>query len=218
VSTRGCVARKTGESSWKGVYEHFDAYPEGLGDTLWALYHGYFERDLERMLKTLIDDHPAGWSSINEDADWSQAPGFDEHDKGPCAHIGCSQPMWKHYAQYYAAHGLPEPPHPEGNWSCLGHTFEADYSRPRRPQCYCHGDRSEEAWVVTEQNAAGSGVEYAYVFDVEKRQMHVLSSYVPSGGKMVGMFGMGDPKSEWYDISGGIDLDGPEPDWGRIVG
>jgi hypothetical protein len=80
----------------------------------------------------------------------------------------------------------------------------------KRPECYCHGDRSEEGWTVTHKNAAGSGVEYAYVFDGPR--MLILGSFCCDGAKMVGMFGVGDPKAIWSVIAE-VDLDGPEPDW-----
>lgn len=63
MSTRGAIARPAGDG-WEGRYHHFDSYPAALGATLWDLYHGHFGRDLAAMQKFLIDDHPAGWSSI----------------------------------------------------------------------------------------------------------------------------------------------------------
>ena len=41
----------------------------------------------------------------------------------------------------------------------------------RRPQCYCHGERSEEAQVISERDDCGA--EWAYVFDQDERVMHV---------------------------------------------
>lgn len=79
-----------------------------------------------------------------------------------------------------------------------------------RPECYCHGSRDEEGWAVTHENAAGSGIEYAYVFDGSK--MLVVGSFRSNGVKMVGMFGMGDPGATWSVIAA-VDLNGPEPDW-----
>lgn len=34
MSTRGCVAVKT-EEGWRGIYNHYDSYPTGLGRELW---------------------------------------------------------------------------------------------------------------------------------------------------------------------------------------
>jgi hypothetical protein len=75
MSTRGVIARATGEAKFKGVYHHSDSYGTGLGDTLIALYGGHFNRDLNRMLQVLIDESPCGWSSIVQ-KDFSLKPGY----------------------------------------------------------------------------------------------------------------------------------------------
>jgi hypothetical protein len=98
--------------------------------------------------------------------------------------------------------------HP-GGWSTI---VEKDWSQPpgynekQAPQCYCHGDRSEEGMDLTEENASGVGCEYVYAFGKEngKDIMLVLSSYV-GDRKMIGMFGCGNPNAEWKVI-GKIEL------------
>ncbi len=177
--TRAAIARLTQVSPvrFAGRYHHWDGYPSGLGATLWQLYHGHFQGDLDPILKVLLDDHPAGWSSLHA-TDFDQEPGFAD-------------------------------PLDSANQS-------AD-----QPQCYCHGDRNEEGWLVTERNASGSGCEWAYVFTSAKSTdgkrhdtMLVLSSYTPHG-KMIGMFGMGDDEAMWPVVAV-VDLNGKEPDWERI--
>ncbi len=188
MATRGAIARLTHALPlhWAGRYHHWDSYPTGLGRELWNIFQGHFERDLDRMLGVLIDEHPAGWSTILG-ADFNLQSGWSNS-------LGDSK---------------PEEESPEMGVS---------------PSCYCHGDRSEEEWLVTDGNASGSGVEWAYVFtsvfahngamDSEERlcTMFVLSSYFDSGEKMIGMFGMGDPKAHWR-IAAVVDLQGAEPDW-----
>lgn len=39
MSTRGCVAVWTGRHRWRGVYNHSDSYPTGLGKELWDYLH-----------------------------------------------------------------------------------------------------------------------------------------------------------------------------------
>lgn len=65
MSTRGCIARITGPSTFAGRYHHWDSYPEGLGKTLYEMYNADFKNKLKDMLKYLIDEHPAGWSTLN---------------------------------------------------------------------------------------------------------------------------------------------------------
>lgn len=157
MSTRSVIARET-EGGFSGVYHHWDGYPSGLGYTLYHVRNWVFAGDTNAMLVYLIDEHPAGWSTVNR-CRW-----FDE-----------------------------------------------------RPRCFCHGDRNESPWEVTHENASGSGCEYAYVFDAAGTSMRILSSH-GEYGKMVGMFGCGDPKASWVEIAN-VNLDSEtEPDWESLDG
>ncbi len=172
MGTRGAITRVRNDSGFIGTYHHWDSYPSGLGQTLWSIFHKVFNQNLPRMLKVLIDDHPAGWSTINN-KDFGLDPGFVESQKN------------------------------------------STQEQKTKPECYCHGDRESEPWAVTEENASGSGVEYAYVFDEEKGLMLIKSSYRENGEKMVGYFGAGDPDAEWKNIAS-VDLSGKEPDWEKL--
>ena len=79
MGTRGIIARVDDERGWAGNYHHWDSYPSGLGKTLWELYHGCFKHDLKQMLQMLIDEHLAGWSTING-ADFDLEPGWYERE------------------------------------------------------------------------------------------------------------------------------------------
>lgn len=81
MGTRGIIARMDTKRGFVGNYHHWDSYPTQLGATLWKLYHGHFERDLKQMLKVLIDDHSAGWSTIN-DKNFDLKPGWHNVDIG----------------------------------------------------------------------------------------------------------------------------------------
>ena len=187
MSTRSCIARTTGEGTFRGVYHHWDGYPSGLGVTLFHLYRNHFNKDLNAMLEFLIDQHPAGWSTING-ADFKLPAGFQE-------------PKYRK-----KRNGDP------------------DYTKPipHGPVCYCHGGRHEEPSIVTE--ADDCGMEWAYVFDAERRLMYVLERILTddavstsgknlSGRHMVGMFGYGAPGHQRWVTRGSVALDGPEPNW-----
>ena len=189
MATRGAIARLTSvlPLQWTGRYHHWDSYPDGLGRELWKLYRGHFAQDLDRMLKELLDEHPAGWSNLSS----------LDLERGLANALTTGDPL--------------DPPGASG------------------PNCYCHGERQEEAWEVNQDNASGSGVEWAYVFTssygmeasdpagqaTRQDAMLILSSYSPSGRKAIGLFGMGDPKAHWR-LAAVVDLKGPEPDWNRI--
>lgn len=85
MSTHGTILR----SNHTGVYHHFDSYPNGLGRALWNLLHGHFKGDTKAMLKVLIDEHSAGWSTI-VDSDFSMSPGYTngggERDNRPACY------------------------------------------------------------------------------------------------------------------------------------
>lgn len=77
MSTRSVVAFKTPDGRFIGRYCHFDGYPSGVGKTLFDAYRAHFGRDLAKLRKFLIDDHPAGWSSLTG-ADFSKRPGYTD--------------------------------------------------------------------------------------------------------------------------------------------
>jgi hypothetical protein len=103
----------------------------------------------------------------------------------------------------------------------------ADFSKPpgfeqgawsRRPQCYCHGDRSEPLWVITEKNAAQVGFEFCYAFHQKEGEdrMAVYSSFNHyDGSKMIGAFGCGNSGAEWHELRD-LDLNGTQPVWEQI--
>lgn len=88
MGTRGGIVRVTGDGTFKGRYHGFDSYPDGLGKTLWELYRERHNKNLDAMLKELIDEHPAGWSSINV-ADWSVPPGYGGRSRNDKSRAQC---------------------------------------------------------------------------------------------------------------------------------
>jgi hypothetical protein len=165
VSTRGVIARATGEAKFKGVYHHSDSYGTGLGSTLIGLYRGHFKRDLDCMLRVLIDESPCGWSTIVH-KDFNLKPGY----------------TWQKACADSAK-------------------FEVYSKRPnyRRPQRF-----EENRFDITEND--DTDCEFAYVFDVENKTMHVLDR--AKQPQSTGYY--------WRDI-GRMDLDSEEqPDWDEI--
>lgn len=147
MSTRSIIARATGEATFQGVYHHWDGYPTGLGKYLTEILVGPFAGDLPRMLRTLIDEHPAGWSTIVH-KDFTLTPGYTWEK---VKHPSCEG---KGDAEY-----------------CVAMEVYRAMPDVRRPQCYCHGERSEEAQPFTERD--DTDAEWAYVFEEEERVLHV---------------------------------------------
>lgn len=167
---------KLDDGKWEFRYHHWDGNPRSLGKTLYDLYNGYFQKDLGKMLKVLLDEHPAGWSTINE-KDFSLAPGYT-----PFRHTG----------------GV-------GNQFDMNEYYKRleEYEQSgdgRRPQCYCHGDRNEEAQLIEYPGSSLGTLEYLYVFDEGTLHLEVYS-----------VEGEGTPR-----MLANVDLNGEEPDWKKI--
>lgn len=78
MSTRSVIARiGEHEQTFAGRYVHADGMPTSMGAELWKLYHGFFKRDLNKMLTYLIDapHAQAGWSGI-VGKDFKLKPGY----------------------------------------------------------------------------------------------------------------------------------------------
>lgn len=210
-------------SGFAGRYHHWDGYPSGLGATLYELAQGPSPfPTVDDMLRVLIDEHPSGWSTING-ADWTLPIGYVNEHRGPCA--VCAEPMESHYCQYYP----PQPGRAQGHepGSVEGcHGGPSSYQHMDHPwerirqahpaMCYCHGERSEPAGdLLTHEDAAGSGCEWAYVLSPLTLTMTILRAKDRDGRAMVGMFGAGDPWSTWSLVTI-VDLASPAPDWDRL--
>lgn len=224
MSTRSVIARKT-PVGFKGIYHHWNGYPSGLGKTLFKIHSTVFGSGTARMLRYLIDDHPAGWSTIN--SDWSKPEG-QRPDENMALCETCQKPSWRHYRQYY----VPSCTNAPSAWERAGRPpipaeipSEVIAVLGHNPKCQ-HLERGPEpqigeAWEVTQDNASGSGCEYAYVFEEELHIMHIQSSYCDpksghGGKKMIGAFGCGDEKAIWRTIET-VDLNGVEPEWDKIT-
>lgn len=234
MSTRGAIGRLTSMDPirFDAVYHHWDSYCSGLGATLFHVRREYFHGSTDEMLAYVIDQHPGGWSSLNG-KDIRLPAGYAEtaFGVGDCQFEGCGLKQDAHLCQSEGAHPFLE--RTESTYPCvqepspkygmhLGHEFAEDpvlrTMAERTPNCYCHGERAEEGWVVTQENAAGSGVEWVYAFPPDGTKMLVLSSYTMITGseeKMIGFFGMGDDNAVWKPVAV-IDLDGDEPEWDRV--
>jgi hypothetical protein len=65
MSTRSVIARSGKiEGEFAGVYVHWDGSPTTRGPLLWEIIREEFKGNLKAALVYLIDEHPAGWSSL----------------------------------------------------------------------------------------------------------------------------------------------------------
>lgn len=162
MATRGAIGRPTPNGGWEAVYHHYDSYPMGLGRMLWNLYHGHFAGDIEAMRSVLIDQHRAGWSTIN-DTDFNLDPGFKA-----IGNPAGDRMIWNDDMEL-----VPNPIY-ENN-----------------PRCYCHGDRSEPmvplmvcgCAVGEEGSCEPLHIEWAYV--LTEQGMEVYTSAKTERGRFL---------------------------------
>lgn len=187
MGTRGIIARPTPGDGFEGRYHHWDSYPTGLGATLYRLANEHFANDYREMVTTLIDDHPAGWSTINA-CNFDLEPGFGDAQ----------------VAEILTPTG-------ERDW----HAMDTARRRIQQPRCYCHGERSEEASPLVTHDGQDGGAEYAYVIDPDSGNMAVLEKFYADSSHATGWFGVSQGDAHWT-ILGLVPLGGPEPDWKLI--
>jgi hypothetical protein len=162
MSTHGAIARPIADG-WEGRYHHADSYPTQLGRTLWTLYHGHFARDVAAMMAFLIDEHPAGWSTI-VDADFTQPAGFPAGPHAPGQGPAC----YCHGARAEAPQRLhehggcqDETCNPQAiTWvyvlGPVGMAVLASQEDQHRPVGFVRWDDIEPDWEQLERSAAGA--------------------------------------------------------------
>ena len=149
MSTRGLIARATGEGKFEGRYHGWDSYPHGLGVALVELYRGHFRRNLKKMLTVLLDEHPAGWSTI-VNCDFKLKPGYTNV---------AERPEGMSFDEFHQK-PLNRRPH----CYCHGHRHEEGFLHDEKSKC-------DAEWAyVFEVQPAEDGEE------PEQHIMHVLAS------------------------------------------
>lgn len=93
--------------------------------------------------------------------------------------------------------------------------IEKQTKRYMRPKCYCHGDRKETPFTITEKNACEVGCEWCYAFDEDNKTMYIMASFNEDNTKMIGFFGCGNSKATWRIVAE-VDLNGKEPEWEKL--
>jgi len=197
MSTRGCVAVKTGENSWRGVYNHCDSYPTYLGREVWAILHDYSTN------KQFCDE-------LLQFDDWRNFL-----NEGICEYCGkrtsqphsISIPICGFDSEYQIS------PRNEEEVKMLMDYRNTGYPDPEA-KYHKHNTEDLINIQITNETTEPLWHEWVYVIDVEKNKIEVLYSRLvedelPDQIKY--------EKSNYAHFKAAeIDIDGPEPNWEEI--
>lgn len=157
MGTRGVVAIKQG-NSWRGVYNHFDSYPEGLGADL---FEHLQSKDLHQFAKDLMQFD-----------DWR-----DYLNGGVCPYcggVGLGQPHTISMAISEAAPpGSTKFPDPERKYHM--HSYDNKKRSEVRANCTPDNEKKDALWW-----------EWVYIVDSETRTIKILTNCMASKSKVDG--------------------------------
>jgi len=238
LSTRGCVAIKT-ETGWRGVYNHSDSYPSGLGKELWEHLK---ENDLNKFAEELLryDDWRnylaggvcpyCGRRGLSQPH--SITGGISGREFGKVQFRGLGNYRFKtkrEMCEYYR--GLPAW---RGRNDEIEREIEHEWEIRRNirrtgfpdPEAKYHRHRplvlSEQQ--ITSENPDPLFIEWAYVIDPRQRSMEILTdqgfgTHGPAGVAPTpagdGFFDYGHCRYRHVRVAR-VSLDGEEPNWGFL--
>jgi len=233
MSTRGCVAIGT-PCSWRGVYNHWDSYPTGLGQDVWQHLQTILSNGgkLEEFACELLsyDDwraylrkgiceycgkrttQPHSISGVI----FSPRLGEKFETKDQMRRFLCSLPAWKGRNTEIKAVI-------EREWQIRATIERTGYSDPD-VQYHEHDTRPVEEQHITSDNPDPLFIEWVYVIDPESRTFHVLAHKGESKSTSTPLKGDccrpdGDGRWDyghctyWHELLGSFPLCSPEPDW-----
>ena len=192
MSTRSVIARPTA-AGFQGRYIHWDGYPSGVGQQIYDLFQGHFGKDFGRLQQVLLDEHPAGWSSLA--GNWAKAPGFAENPSS-----------------------ANDPSSAEDGPACYCHggRHEEAYEVT---QANASGSGCEYAYVL---HAGAEGQPLMTIYSSYCSSSYEFCSQTSPAGrkgrgrrKMIGCFGRGDADAAWQVVAI-VDLCGVPPDWEQL--
>ena len=234
MSTRGCVAIGT-PAKWRGVYNHWDSYPSGLGSAVW--------QHLQTIFKDGETFEAFACELLTYD-DWRTYL-----NNGICEYCGkrTTQPHTisgvifmreekfktkEETRRYYRS--LPAWQGREADiekavrleWQIQQNIKRTGYPDPEATY-HQHDTRPVEEQQITSDNPDPLFIEWIYVIDPEAAKFHVLvrsGKSKPSTITLGGEWCVPDGNGRWdyghciywHESVGSFSVDGPEPDWARL--
>lgn len=155
MSTRGCVAIGN-KKEWKGVYNHFDSYPSGLGVEIY-----------EHLRDKGVDGLKVFAEKILQFDDWRNylAGGKCKY----CGQVGFGQAHSISGVVFTEANTIPKT---ETDKEILKNITETGYPDPIA-KWHSHGDLGEH---YTQNNADALFIEWMYIIDAENQKMLIFTN------------------------------------------
>jgi len=205
MATRGCVGVKTGNLEWRGIYNHWDSYPTGLGKDVWDYLHSDGV-DLDQFCKEIL-----------EYTDWREFL-----NKGVCPYCGkkgVGQPCnisgriygWDKNGRELFEKTIEQCEDKEIRENLIKTGYPD-------PEAKYHSHHNKKAGILS-KNAKYDAlfIEWAYIIDPALRQLEIYKGVRAKGYHYVeGIRGKFKENNYQYVIVAVIDLDGDEPDWEAI--
>lgn len=192
MSTRGSVAIKQDFGEWRGVYNHYDSYPEGLGKELWA-YLKVNNIDLKKFAEELLKYD-----------DWR-----NYLNGGLCPYCGKTN-LGQPHTLTGKIIDFESKEYSEG---------PQDYFPD--PECKDHSHHPLEGAGIYSKNAKFDAlfIEWVYVVDPILQRIEIYSGVRAKGKHKEASY---DGARSWmaenyqYVLVKVVDLNSPEPDWKAI--
>jgi len=242
MSTRGCVAIGT-LASWRGVYNHWDSYPTGLGQQVWqhlqsGLANGKTLEEFACELLTYDDWRAYLNKGICEYCGkrttqphtisgviFSPRLGEKFETKDQMRRFLCSLPAWKgRYAEIRTVI--------EREWQIRANIKHTRYPDPEA-KYHQHDIRPVEEQHITSKNPDPLFIEWVYIIDPQGNFLYVLGHRYSRASKRTpwnetpkpspcrrplhrgcnGVHWHYSSSIWWHELAGHFPINGTEPNW-----
>ena len=231
MSTRGCVAIGTPDA-WRGVYNHYDSYPTGLGVAFWQhlqelLKEGKSPEDFARELLAYDDWRAFLNKGICEycGRHTSQPHSISGVIFGRREEFKTKEDMRRYFQSLPAWKGrnIEIERMIQAEWQTRENIARTGYPDPRVKH-HKHETGPSEKRHITSDDPDPLFIEWVYVIDLITATLHVLAHNghsKPANTRRAGLQSRLDGNGRWdyghcvywHEPVGSFPIQGPEPNW-----